>query len=74
MFVLIFDVRIQIGSETSDAEKKAMESLTDVEQLKGRLEELQKRNVQNERRREQARNESESALRNATAVQENALK
>jgi len=42
--------------------------------LKGRLEELQKKNLQNERRRAQAKEESDSAFRNATAVQENASK
>lgn len=44
----------------------------EIEQLKRRLEELQKKNLQNERRRDQAKNESESALLNATAVQDNA--
>ncbi|ODN04402.1 Laminin subunit beta-1 [Orchesella cincta] len=64
----------QIGSETTNAETTASDSLTEIEALKRRLEELQKKNLQNERRRDQAKNESESALRNATVVQETAAR
>lgn len=65
---------VQIGSETANAETTASDSLTEIETLKHRLEDLQKRNLQNERRRDQARNESELALRNATVVQETAAR
>lgn len=65
-------LKLQIGSETTAADKTASESLMEIEQLKRRLEELQRKNLQNERRRDQAKNESESALQNATVVQENA--
>ncbi len=44
----------------------------EIEQLKRRLEDIQKKHLQNERRRDQAKNESESALQNATALQDNA--
>jgi len=64
----------QISSETSEAEKTANDSLQEIETLKRRLEELQKKNLQNERRRDQAKNESESALRNATVVQTDAAR
>lgn len=61
---------LQISSETANAETTAGGSLSEIEALKQRLEELQKKNLQNERRRDQAKNESESALRNATVIQE----
>ncbi len=48
--------------------------MNDVQGLKARLEDLQKKSLQNERKRTQAKQESDSAFKNATAVQEKAEK
>lgn len=62
----------KIESETQNAESQATDSLTEIEALKNRLTELEKKSLQNTQRRVQARNASESALKNVTFVQETA--
>jgi len=62
----------QISSETAEAERKATDSLREVEALVDRLATLQDKHFLNERRRDQAKNESYAALKNSTAVRDNA--
>lgn len=46
--------------------------MAEIAQLEKRLEDLQKKNLQNDRRKEQAKSEADLAYQNATAVKTNA--